>query len=432
MIRRIFCALLVALFCLPALNAHAKVEMVTAHGEGEGESAKAALYDALTQAISQVNGMQMASESAASFSSVKTDATVAVNGRKANVSAEMSQESFQQDVATKTKGLVSSYTILSCNEDPARPGIWHVAVDAQIAKYKASPESNRMRLAVIPFRVAAKADGSAQFAETYGHNLTSYLTQTRRFAILDRDFLAEHQKEVDFLKQSDAPMQEMAKLGNTLGADFIVVGQVNQIVRDAWYKTMKSTGRKFPECKYGTEISLRVIDVATGQVTYSKVFSNIKTAEGNPPSAAQMAQQAASAMGAQLIEAIAPVRVVSASGKSVVLGQGGDTLRNGQRLRLIKLGKMLTDPYTKEVLGAEEIEVGTLEVVDVQPKTSRANIIKCSANIEQDFQSSRFIVRPMKANPGQAQQAAKKKFENRKAEMKKKTADFKKQTENDW
>lgn len=43
---------------------------------------------------------------------------------------------------------------------------------------------------------------------------------------------------------------------------------------------------------------------------------------------------------------------------NLVINQGGDSLRGGQRFRAMLLGETLTDPYTKEELGQTEEEVG--------------------------------------------------------------------------
>ncbi|MCG8565738.1 MAG: hypothetical protein MI747_11725, partial [Desulfobacterales bacterium] len=190
-----------------------------------------------------------------------------------------------------------------------------------------------------------------------------------------------------------------ARLGNRLGTDFIVVGQINKAVFKKWYKEMKSTGKKFAMSRYGGAFTYRILDVATGQIVFSQLYDGIRTHEGDLPDMSRIAGKNAEAIGRQIVQGIFPLAVVSVSGKSVYLGQGGETIVKGQKYKLIQYGKTLFDPYTKESLGREEIEVGVVQVVDVQAKTSRAKILKSSLDINQAFAPNAFIVRLMKG-PG--------------------------------
>ena len=59
----------------------------------------------------------------------------------------------------------------------------------------------------------------------------------------------------------------------------------------------------------------------------------------------------------------------------VYLNMGGEKIARGQRFSVYSLGEELIDPYTGESLGAEEEEIGVIEIVDVKPKFSTARMI---------------------------------------------------------
>ena len=55
-----------------------------------------------------------------------------------------------------------------------------------------------------------------------------------------------------------------------------------------------------------------------------------------------------------------------------------DGVRKGDKYVVFRTGKNLRDPATSELLQIEEILVGTIEVTELMPKTS-------SANVDEDF-----------------------------------------------
>ncbi|SDL53520.1 hypothetical protein SAMN05660337_3225 [Maridesulfovibrio ferrireducens] len=414
-------------FCLSTSMAFAKIDYVTVEKTGTGETAKAAVHDALGQALGQVNGMQMSTKERSALSSVRVEANVL--GEKGV--AELNSEEFQQEVQTATKGVIKSYEVLALGNDPYNKKLVNVTLKATIAKYKVSKQSKRNRIAVLPFRLENTEDIiQADFAKTLAQGLVSYLAQSRKFAVLDRDFEKESNAELDSLKGANVPVEEMARLGNRLGTDFIVVGQINKVVAKKWFKEMKSTGKKFPMSQYGGSFTCRVIDVATGQVVFSQLYENIKTIQGSLPDMSRISKKDADVVGRKIVDGIFPLVVVSVSGKSIYLGQGGETVKKGQKFTLVQYGKRMVDPYTKEFLGREEVAIGIVQVVDVQAKTSRANILKCSVDMNKVFTPNGFIVRLIKGSGGQ--KSAAKKTKKVEKVIEKSMAEMEKESSDDW
>lgn len=414
-------------FCLYTNMAFAKLNYVTVKGHGTGTTPKEAVQSALIEALGKVNGMQMASKERTALSSVKV--TAEVMGKKG--AAEFNSEQFQQEIRTATKGLIKSYEVLSLEPDIYTAGLIAADLKATVVKYAVSKQANRNRIAVLPFRLDnAKDPLQAVFAKNICQGLVSYLTQTRRFAVLDRDFQKESSGELDSLRSADVPVEEMARLGNRLGADFIIVGQINKAVAQQWNKEMKSTGKKFPMSRYGAALTYRVMDVATGQILSSQLYDGIGTHQGAAPDMSSLAKTYAATIGKRIVGGIFPLMVVSVSGKSMYIGQGGETIKKGQKFTLIQYGNRMVDPYTKESLGREEIPVGVVQVTDVQSKASRADILKCSVDINSLFAPNAFIVRPIKGSGGQ-QSAARKAKKVEKA-IEKSMADMEKESSDDW
>lgn len=426
-LRKFCAALLVAFFIFSPNIIHAKIAYETVEGRGTGANPKEAVLDALKDALGKVNGMQMASREMSSLCSVKVQAKV----NNKTDTAEVSSSAYKQQIYTATKGVIRKYDVISIAPDQYSKGLVQAIVKATVAKYKRSKQANRNRIAVLPFRVANNQDiKQTTFAKQFAQGLVSYLTQTRKFAVLDRDFSAESNRELNSLKSANVPVEELARLGNRLGADFIIVGQINKAVAKQWYKEMKSTGKKFPMTRYGAALTYRVMDVATGQILASQLCDNIQTQQGRLPDMSHVAKATSEKIGRTIVEGIFPLTVVSVSGKSVFLGQGGETVKKGQKYKLVQYGKRIIDPHTKESLGREEIAVGIVKVVDVQAKVSRATIVSADVDINKLFAPNTFIVRPIAGVSRAVKQKVKAK--KVKKELTRSMEKMEKESDDDW
>ena len=88
-------------------------------------------------------------------------------------------------------------------------------------------------MAIVPLKVAdtIKKTKNVKNESAFSTQLENYLTQARRFAILDRKNLEEQSRELNFIAQAEktsVSTEEIAKLGNRLGVDYLIVGQINK------------------------------------------------------------------------------------------------------------------------------------------------------------------------------------------------------------
>ncbi|MEH6466712.1 MAG: hypothetical protein V7722_03700, partial [Porticoccus sp.] len=299
-------------------------------------------------------------------------------------------DASQKDISTKTGGQVKTYEILHTDQTPDG---FVVKVLASIAKLKLSAETNRTRLAVVPFRVKITGLNAQEFERQFTQTLVNLLTQSRKFAVLDRDYINEQGVELDRLQAGEVPIDEMAKLGSKLATDFLLVGSINDVVSRKRTVVMKSTGKEIPMVDQGTQLSYRLIEAATGQVKFSDSYDNVKTSQGSSISIVSMAKKVGDAVAQNILLNFFPIIVEAVEGDTLVLGQGGNTLRQGQMFTLVQYGNEVFDSYTKESLGRTENNVGTVEVVEVHSKQSRARIVKSSIDMSSAFKPREFIVR---------------------------------------
>ncbi len=391
---------IVAMVALPL--ALASIDQVTVQAEGSGSSLNTATASALSSAVAQVNGAALASMALTAEMTATLDTGASSQFASSSASVEA--------IALQTNGLVQSYRVVSKAENS---GIWIVLVEATIAKYARSAQADRLRMTVLPFRTRGAIQGTV--SERIVSDLTAHLTSSRKFAMLDRAFEQERQAEMALISSGDASTEELAKLGNHLGTDYMIVG----VIEDAGTRTrtVELAGRTLTSKTTSLSISYRVVDAPTGQIKMADSWS------GSTPggSMAGLAAKAADAISRQIMDAIAPIRVESVLGSELFLGQGGKSIKIGQKYRLLLTGEAVVDSYTQESLGRQEVEVGVVEITEVQSKMAKAKILKSSVNIAEKFPSSTFIVR---LQPDAAKPAAAKKARP--------VASLKKKSENDW
>ena len=372
---------------LSASQPLAKLTVVTVQSEGIGITQSDASTDALIQAVSMVNGAEIASQMALS---------VKETFRTTNDSEDYSlTEDFQRNLETRTKGVVKSWRVLDARQDSSLDGLWVVKLEVNVSKHKASKQLKRLRMAIVQFRIgrdASQKENASQFQRNFTRQLENYLTQSRRFAMLDRGFLAEQSRELAFVSTEGVKIEELARFGNRVGTDYIIVGEVEDAHILSKERTMKTSDKSFLVTTAFGRVSYKIIDVASTQIKFSETVENSVSGDALAKAAHSLAYTA----GETIVNAIYPVRVVAGTPEQLTLGQGGKTIQTGREYNIVRLGKRIIDPYTKESIGREEIIVGKVQIIDVQAKSSTAKVINSHEDLLPGIKNMSLIIRPLK------------------------------------
>jgi len=258
-----------------------------------------------------------------------------------------------------------------------------------------------MKLAVLPLVLrgnAATVPEAANFGNGVASSLEAYLTQTRKFAMIDRRNTAKSNQELKGANARNAPIEETVKFGVRVGADYIVLVALNEFLPQQKQQE-RATGRVVTRFSAPVAIDVRLIDIATGQIKFAQTYNN----PGRLPSSAALQQYAADIgvdLGQVISSAIYPIAVVGGGDKEVTFNQGGDTVQTGRSYRLVSLGKNLTDPYTKESLGQEESEIAIVEVTAVTDRTATARLV--SGRLPPSIASGSLLARLLPDEPSMA------------------------------
>ena len=418
---KFFSILIITLF-LNINSSFAKLTTIEVTTEGTGTTKQLAILDGLKNAITQVNGAVLGASTAVSISEVSSS-------QDQNSSYESSQ-AFQQNIKSATKGVVQGFDVISVMQNPDLGNLFVIEMNVRVAKYKKSKQLKRLRMAVSNFYISkdlSKSKSANKFAFDIQDKLIDLLTQTRKFAMLDRQFLKDQQKELNFINSPDVPTEEMARLGNKAGTDYIITGVLKDLKQVTKTKKMQSTGKVFKNTKYSAELNYRIIDIATSQVKFSDTTS-ISISSG---SMKKLRNLVANKTAETILNAIYPIRVIDINKKLLTLGQGGKSVKKNAKYNLVKLGDRMIDPYTKESLGRKEDIVGTVKITNVQSKMSTAKIIESQIKKIEELLQYDYIVRPIKSiNYGSV--SANKKYKNLKKDINKDFNKLKEKRKNDW
>ena len=345
-------------------------------GEGYGVSREEAINNALIEAIGQIHGVKMRKVTQSKDSLIETDDKSSLTSK------------FSSKIDKITQGKVNSYQIEEVEQlgDHKFRAVITVKKVKVSHKYKAPGHDPRKRrsLAVLPFEYKSSyllhdlsINGKA-LSNRITQSIVNKITQTRKFTILDRQNSKYYQFEKSFLKSGDTDPIELARLGKRLGADYFIIGQILDFGVDKNVESNYYTGQtRSKNVAYAT-VSYRILNVPTQQIKWSDtididfVLPKTKRAESI---VAKAVDRIAQVLVDQIIFNIYPPKIIETNSNSVIINMGGNTLHKGDRFKVYALGKKLYDPYTKEFLGQDEIEIGEIEITTVKPKISYAKVV---------------------------------------------------------
>lgn len=391
--------------------------------KGQGVTRDLAIQNALYQAVCQVQGVAVSSALGTvgvdtSHVDIKRDPDASqkttVTGPMGAVTDEtqglpktvdavgVSTSTLTPITLTDAQGLVKSYEVVS--EKEVSPKVYEVTLKVLVYDYQSPEDTKKLRLAIFPFEAAVPArrvmenrdNGSTEIrelasekrlGEQFSQYLNTMLARSDKFTVLDRDTQAAILKEKRILASPDAPLEEKVRLGEALGADYMVVGTVPQAkitVEEKYNAAIGATTHRFTAI---LEVEYRLIVGPTRQVAASdqlrikledqQVKALMEKWESDRIDYDEMEQNLVQRAAGQITDMVSdylqPVRVAAVKdGGMLILNQGGKRFAEGDLLEVSQMGADVIDPETKKSLGKEVSMIVTVKVTKILPRMSYA------------------------------------------------------------
>ena len=385
-VSRLFHIMMLLAVSLPLLAGAALAEVKTTtkniRALGYGATPHDAVQDALVQAVQQHKGVHVDSRQvqetvAGSFSKIR-------DGKEAS-EAHLG-DVIQKQVATKTKGDISGYTIVDQGVGPDGRNWAEVETTFCSSAYvnPGLPTDKRRRFAVYPFNAAGheyfisgRPVPGVRIANAVTDAIIAQLVQSRKFAVLQRQDMAGYSAERALLSSSSAGKLERLKLGKLLGADYLLTGDVMSFNADTTQAVSALTGERFAGGGAEIVLSYELMLMATQEIKWADTVAVNVVLPGKVDSDSSLASAfdtLGNRVAMDLLENIYPPKIVALRGAEVQLNMGGKSYAVGDTVDVFALGPAVVDPYTKESLGPSERFVMSIVISRVTPKTAYAHM----------------------------------------------------------
>jgi len=394
--KRLYTTLAVALLVCAALYAAGANDVVVREVTGRGSNRSQAIKDALYVAVGQARGVEVGSgryELGFSESGLSIDSSQA--NKKRIEFDSISVGTAGTVTTTRTGGSVKTYEVLE-EKDLGDKG-YEVKLRVEVYDYAPRGDAQRPKVGVMPVRALSStysffdAQVPAGVVSTlFTQRLAVGLTQTNKFAVLDRENLGDFAREKDLLISNDAPLEEKAKLAELSGADYLLVGTISQANLEKKQKFLAAANYTITEYKARFVFNYRLILSFTRQIVAAGIVEKylendqIRALADEQSSAEWDAGQVRDAVMSvvanevvtEIIDKLYPIRVVAVQDDgTVVISQAGNKITEAMLLDVYKEGEELFDPDTKESLGKVETLIATIKVTRVAQKMSIAQVL---------------------------------------------------------
>lgn len=373
---RLFLSLITAL--LISFPAAAKTENTSVDTVGYGQSYQEALASALFDAVRQVRGTSVGSEK-----QIKAQFMSMFDQHQGTIVRSIGVE---EQIFSISKGWVDSYKVTDVREPKDKDQSWRVSISAQVPEYKSViKDGKRNSVAVMPFRFShstysindlGKTSNTYQISSRIRDRILTSLTQMQQLQVVNRSFGQEFSSEKALLSSDNVAPSEAARIGNVVGADFMIVGNIHDL--STKIETKEFYGMTKTTLTDRIDFSYQVIEVATQKLLWADTLNETveRKLEDDDQSVTETIDFVARLVVNGLMDLLYPVKVLDAASESqIYLNQGQARLQPDDVLALFSEGRSITDPDSGLEIKIDGQEIAKLKVSSVSPKYSIAELI---------------------------------------------------------
>jgi curli biogenesis system outer membrane secretion channel CsgG len=363
-----------------SMSVFAKIDLVEKQASGYGADYQEALTSALMDAVRQVRGLQVSTEK-----QFKLDFEHVIKDKTEKKQATIG---VVEDIFTRSKGWVQSYSVVSTEKPKDNNDTWKVTILAKIPMPEsAMKDDKRNSIAVMPFRFAhstfsvddlGKPSDAYQMSGRIRDRVQTAFTQTQQFAVVNRSFGSEFASEKALLSSDNVSPTEASRLGNVVGADFMVVGNIYDLSTKVEEKEFY--GMKQITMKDRVDMSYQLIEVASQKVLWADTISQeLDRKKDEDPT--KTLDAVAMLILSGVMDVLYPVKVLDVvSEDEIYLNQGSARLKAEDVLALYSSGRVMKDPDSGREIKIEGRKLGVLTIVEAMSTYALAKLTEGELN----------------------------------------------------
>ena len=382
------------LFCPQAFSA---TKTIVRETKGQGNNRDEAIKKALSQAVAQARGVEISSgEYEFGYRSASADIEKKPTGKEVEFDA-VSVQTGGSVLRTEIEGLVKTYEVL--NERKIDDSTYEVTLKVWVYDYEAPEQTSRFRLAIMPigahrpsYQFGDLILPAGDVSRNLSQRLSVAFSETNKFAVLDREYILDFAHNRNILLSDDSSLEEKAKLGKVLGADYMIVGTISDARLEIKERFSSAIGRVIREYEADFIFDYRLIVGPTRQIKLADTV-NIRLEETSEVKklvkdwepenldyrelADNLVAKAANEVVKTIIDRLYPIRIASVDENGqIIINQGGKRIAKGLVLDVFTEGEEIIDIDTNESLGKTETLIATIKIDKVTPQISYAKLIE--------------------------------------------------------
>ena len=397
--------LLILLFSpqtLPVLSAVEKAaeKEIIQEGKGIAPTREEAIKKAIFEAVAKAKGINVDSgEYAFSYESASADIDRKDSKKEIGFDA-VSIQARGTTEQTQIGAFVKTFEVLE--EKKLADNSYEVKLKVWIYDYQPPDKTGRLRIAVMATRTLSDnypfgsiTLSNSEIEQRITHILNTKLAATNKFAVLDRHYVDEVMAEKGLVWHFDASLEEKAKLGNLLGADYILTTTLNEAQLLLKFKYLESIGREVKEHEAKFKMDYSLIGAATSQIKLSDTVTltlEDKDVRNLVPKwqddkidyrilADELIKSATAPIVDKIIGGLYPARIAKIlPDGQIVINKGGKDIFESDIYEVLKEGTELFDYDTKESLGKIEEPAAAIKITKVMSNFSYAAIVQGDAS----------------------------------------------------
>lgn len=238
------------------------------------------------------------------------------------------------------------------------------------------------------FIVRETVESSTKFLTS---ELMTFLVKANKFDVVERSRMKDILTEQEFSESGYISPETAVKLGKLIGADYFVMGKIEQFQAGIENKKIPYTDEIQKQYEGKITVNVRIVDSRGGKVVTANKFvtehedrNRKKDKEVTPDDFLDaLKEKAVKNIVNGIVEGVFPLKIIKIVGDKVYINRGaGVSFKVGDTLAVMVQGEGLIDPDTGVSLGSAEEEVGRIEVAAIQGKFSTAKILSGAGQIK--------------------------------------------------